>query len=468
MESNVAKAAAIGITGVGVVVGSVFYAFQARPIVPGKIVMATGNTHYHQLAETYRADLERNGVQLELRRTTEGFGTLRALVDKDSGLNAGFVKGGLVGSLQGRLATTKAKGRHAELSTLRSVGRMFYEPIWVFTREDLPIESLRDLKGKRILVGTRESGTRRLASVLLKANGVLRTDSTFIEEELKPDAAQLFDGSTDAAVLVLPPDDDKIQQLLRVDNIRLMDFSPESEAYTNRFPALTKVVLRQGAVEFNPVIPSADITLLATTVALLVRPEMDPALVSLLTQAVISHPKPGFDKNGDPVLFYKAGEFPSSNDPEFAVASDARLVYKSGELPLMLRVLAPTNQRFGVPFSVTAFASAHGAKLILLIPILAVVLPLMRIVPAMYVWFIRRRLMYWYRQLKTLEHSLDSGGAKYDHAAHQAEIERIDSHVRRIRVPLYFSDRLYDLRGHIDLVRQRLADRTALTKMAAE
>ena len=31
-------------------------------VVPGQIVMATGNGTYHALAETYRPDLERNGV----------------------------------------------------------------------------------------------------------------------------------------------------------------------------------------------------------------------------------------------------------------------------------------------------------------------------------------------------------------------------------------------------------------------
>ena len=44
-----------------------------------------------------------------------------------------------------------------------------------------------------------------------------------------------------------------------------MDFTPEAEAYVNRFPALSKVVLRQGAVEFDPLIPTDDITLLSTT-----------------------------------------------------------------------------------------------------------------------------------------------------------------------------------------------------------
>jgi len=134
----------------------------------------------------------------------------------------------------------------------------------------------------------------------------------------------------------------------------------------------------------------------------------------------------------------------------------------------MLRLIAPINYRAGVPFEYTSFISAHAAKLVLLIPLLAVILPLFKVVPALYVWMVRRRLIYWYRQLKALEKSLDSGGAKYDADALQTELERIDSHVRRIHVPLFFSHQLYDLRGHIDLVRQRLSARPAAMRMAAE
>ena len=79
---------------------------------------------------------------------------------------------------------------------------MFYEPIWVFTRGDMPITSLRDLKGKRILTGTRESGTRRIANQLLKANGIDKTNATLIDGSLPADAAPLLDGSADAAILI--------------------------------------------------------------------------------------------------------------------------------------------------------------------------------------------------------------------------------------------------------------------------
>src|SRR5262249_53362017 len=221
------------------------------------------------------------------------------------------------------------------------------------------------------------------------------------------------------------------------------------------------------AVEFDPLIPTADITLLSTSVALVVRPDMQPALVSLLAHAVVHNPKPGFDKNGDPVLFYRAGEFPSANDPEFEVASDARVIYKSGELPVVLKNVASRAHSLHVPFSYTAFISDHAATLLGAIGVLAIVLPLTRAIPTLYAWMVRRRLVYWYRHLKVLERRLDVGGPGYDGAAVKAEFERIDSHVRVMHVPAFYANQLYDLRGHINLVRQRLTRRPQPMRVGA-
>jgi hypothetical protein len=466
MGKRVAVGALAAIFLLFVAVG-VLLAFQP---VTGKIVMATGNAQYHDLAGRYVPELQTNGVVLELRDATEGFATLQALADPESRIMAGFVKGGLVGSLQGRLASPKARDwRASQIGKWLSVGRLFYEPIWVFTRGDLSTASLRDLQHKRILVGLRNGGTRRIATQLLAANGVSASNATLIEEVLNPDAEQLRNGAADAAFVIAAPDDPRVQQLLHVANIRLMNFAGEVEAYTSRYPALAKLVLREGAVEFSPLLPSADITLLATSVALVVRSDMHPALVSLLTHAVVHNPKSGFDKSGDPVLFFKAGEFPSPRDPEFEMSRDAELVYRTGELPFLLRVLAPLNARLHLPFALTAFANAHGAQAVLvLIPLTAVMLPLMRWLPALYVWSVRRRLLHWYRALTALERSLDAPEAASLLEAKRAELERIDAAVSRIRMPISFADQLYDLRGHIDLVRSRLAARPLPVVMAAQ
>src|SRR5262249_61294447 len=111
-----------------------------------------------------------------------------------------------------------------------------------------------------------------------------------------------------------------------------------------------------------------------------------------------------------------------------------------------------------LPVSLTVCDNPNGAQNILvLIPLLAIALPLIRAVPAIYVWSIRQRLIYWYRQLTALERSLEHPDAAIHVRARRAELERIDAGVRRIRIPIYFANQVYDLRGHIDLVRQRLA-----------
>ena len=47
-------------------------------------------------------------------------------------------------------------------------------------------------------------------------------------------------------------------------------------------------------------------------------------------------------------------------------------------------------------------------------------------------------------------------------AEKQAEIERIEDAVSHIRFPLTFSDQVYNLRSHIDIVRRKIAARVPL------
>jgi hypothetical protein len=51
----------------------------------------------------------------------------------------------------------------------------------------------------------------------------------------------------------------------------------------------------------------------------------------------------------------------------------------------------------------------------------------------------------------------------------KTEVERIEDAVSHIRFPLTFSDEVYNLRSHIDIVRRKIATRTNETgRMAAE
>jgi uncharacterized protein len=56
-------------------------------------------------------------------------------------MNAAVVKGDLFGSLKGRLSVAD-RNLH-DLAMVRSLGRLFYEPIWVFTREKTAARKLK-------------------------------------------------------------------------------------------------------------------------------------------------------------------------------------------------------------------------------------------------------------------------------------------------------------------------------------
>lgn len=80
-------------------------------------------------------------------------------------------------------ATGLFKGKPA-LTKLRAIAALFPESVHVVVRADGPIRSLKDLKGKRVGLGEKESGTLVDARLILDAAGLA-------EKDLKPDYSRL-------------------------------------------------------------------------------------------------------------------------------------------------------------------------------------------------------------------------------------------------------------------------------------
>lgn len=214
-----------------------------------------------------------------------------------------------------------------------------------------------------------------------------------------------------------------------------------AEAYTRRFPFLTRVVLPEGAIDLARNLPSSDVTMLAAQAALVARQDLHPALAWPLVNALKSTHSAGG-------MFQRVAQFPQGFDPEYPMSEDAERMYASG---------TPFFQRF-LPFWL---ASLIQRMIIMIVPVATILLPLFKLGPMIYEWRIRSRLLYWYAQLKTLEKRISEGvSAASGGAELTAEIERIEEAVSTIPVPLHYSDRLYELRAAIDLVRQRIIARS--------
>lgn len=409
-----------------------------KPAPPSKIVIATSSkgAPYHRLAEKYRDFLAANGVTMEIRETGGSFDNLRLLKDPASDVDIGFVQGGITNA--------------AEAPGLRSIGRMFWEPLWLFTRHDLTIERLPELVGKRILVGPAGGGTNFLAVKMLEANGVTPANSTFINMELPQYVETLQKGEADAGFLVLGPDAKTIGRLFEPRDAggaprgNIVNLA-QADAFTQRFAFLSRLDLKRGVIDFGRDVPAANTAMVTTAVALVAREELHPALASLMAQAALQIARtPDSDPTGRSQVFSRESTFPTSADPEFPMVEEARRIYTSGP---------PFLQRF-LPFWLATLADR---LFVLLLPIIGVAMPLMKLVPMMYTWRIRRRIFRWYGELRRVEVQLSRQATAEEIAELLAEVDRIKEAAHNITVPVSFASSLYDLREHIDVTRRRVA-----------
>jgi TRAP-type uncharacterized transport system substrate-binding protein len=325
---------------------------------------------------------------------------------------------------------------------LVSLGSLFYEPVWVFYREDATapsperrLDRLTDLRGRRIAIGNEGSGTRRLALQLLAGSGVSGKNATLLSIGGDEAIKTFVSGQADAIFVISAPEAENVKRMLLVPGVRLMSFV-QAEAYSRIYPALTRVVLPRGALSLERDLPRENYQLVAPTATLVAREDLHPALVSLLLGAAT-------EVHGSSGLLQKAGEFPSAREQDFPVAPAAQRYYKSGP---------PFLQRY-LPFWLAVLADR---LIILIIPLIAVAIPLMRIMPGLYAWRIRSRIFKLYGELRMLEDEVRGQHDARQHATYLERLADIEDEANRRRIPLAYAGELYDLREHINLVRLEL------------
>jgi hypothetical protein len=254
----------------------------------------------------------------------------------------------------------------------------------------------------------------------------------------------LENGEADAGFLVLGPDAKTIGRLFDAPHVKIMNLT-QTEAFTQRFPFLSRLELKRGVIDFGRDVPPADTALVSTAAALVVRDDLHPALASLMAEAVIHVARtPVIDTYGRSQVFSRDSAFPAAIDPEFPMVDEARRIYTTG--PSFL-------QRF-LPFWLATLADR---LFVLLLPILCLAMPLMKLVPMVYTWRVRQRIFYWYGELKQVEQQLNADLTPEDIKQKLAEVDRIEEFANNTTVPLGFANILYDLRQHIEVVRRRIA-----------
>lgn len=398
-----------------------------RPAPPKKIVISTGapGGAYHYFGERYRDKLAQDGIEVELRPSSGAVENLRRLKTDDS-VDVGFLQGGIA--------------NEPDSDDLATLGSMYLEPVWVFHRKaDARLDRIDQLKGRRIAVGTAGSGAQLFALQLLAANGFATDDPRLVAVGGMDAVAALARGDVEAFFVVGAPQAPVVDALLHTPGIGLLSFA-QADGYVRHFPHLVKITLPRGAIDIRGDQPPRDVQLLAATANLVVKADIHPAIVTLL----LKHAR---DIHSPPGLLQAANSFPAPQDHALPIHPMARRFYDSGP-PLLQRYL---------PFWLAVLIDR---LFVMLLPLFAVVIPLSKVIPAIYNWRMRARVYRWYGELKFLEAEIDRAGQDGHSLAaldtFLGRLDRIEERAARRKLPLAFSNELYTLREHIGLVRRRL------------
>jgi hypothetical protein len=397
------------------------------PNPPKRVVLATGpaQSAYEEFGKRYAKALATEGIEVKLLPSEGSAANLQLL--REGKVDLGFVQGG-----------TSDYSEHDQES-LSSLGSLFVEPLWLFYRETsakkvtstATLTALVQLSGLRINIGTDGSGVPALMNKLLESNRIDPATLKLSTLAQTPATVAFLGGELDAIVFASAPESLMVQMLLQTPGIKLMNFA-QSEAYSRRFAFLSPVRLPRGVVDLAGNIPPDDVRLVAPTTALITRNTTHPALLQLFAQA-------GNQIHGGAGWFRRAREYPNVENNELPIAKEAERAIKAD---------APLLQRY-LPFWV---ANLIERMWLVMGIIIAVLLPLSRIVPPLYAFRVRSRIFRWYGQLRSIEERI----ASEDNGALLGELNQLEERATGISVPLSYTDELYALRNNIHLVRKKL------------
>ena len=403
------------------VIAGFWFAYQfVAPPPPKKIVISTGSEtgSYYKIAQQYREELAKEGIELEIISSSGSGENISRLINKQADI--AFIQGGTGNNEPG----------------LYSLGSLYYEPLWIFLGKQHKVEKIADLSGLAIAIGKEGSGTRTLAKQILDLNHVENQAGKLLALSSGEAAQALIKSEIDVDIMVASSESAIVQQLLKHEQLKLLDLQ-RADAYVRLIPYLSKVSLPEGVIDLQNNVPDQAITLLAPTANLVISEDFNPAIIVLFLRAADTiHSKAS--------IFSASGTFPSSEYTAYPINEIAERFYKVGP-PFLMRYL---------PFWPAVFIDR---MIVMLVPLLALLLPLGKIMPPLYRWRIRSKIYRWYKELQQVDdivHGKDLSIAEF--VLISRDLTQIEDQVNKVKTPLSYADQVYNLLLHIELVRNKL------------
>ncbi|RME68475.1 MAG: TAXI family TRAP transporter solute-binding subunit, partial [Verrucomicrobia bacterium] len=393
------------------------------PAPPREITLATGaeGGAYERFGRLLAERLAEDGLAVNLRPTRGSVENLDLLLAENNDVAIALVQTGL----------DAREGTDA----LQALGAVFPEPVWIFHRRDMRLGSLRELRGRRVAVGTPGSGTRPVALAVLAANGLTEDAVEVLDLGGEVAAQAVIDGEADALFLVSAAAGALVDELVHDPRLTFHGLRRRA-AYEARFRQMKILSIGEGQLDLAANLPEAPRDMLAAAATLVVNDRFHPGLAPLILHAASDVLATGGS-------LARPGAFPAAGPVDFPLTREATHYYKYG-LPFLMRYV-----NFWT-------ASMFDRVIIYAIPLLIMLFPVFKVAGPLYRWQTRRRIFRWYKHLREIDQRLRTGRIRETLDEDIRNLEALQDEILSVNVPLSYTDELYELHLHVDWVIGRL------------
>lgn len=138
-----------------------------------------------------------------------------------------------------------------KVENMAFIGHIYPEVLQVVTRESTGINSIEDLKGKRIAIGPPGSGTQAATKIILEAHGIKDGDYEAYQEGFGDAKSKLQDGTIDASFGLLGLPDSGFDELqAAVKDVKLLSLNPDKLGIIEEKSGYVPYTIKAGVYEW--------------------------------------------------------------------------------------------------------------------------------------------------------------------------------------------------------------------------
>jgi TRAP-type uncharacterized transport system substrate-binding protein len=262
--------------------------------------------------------LEQQGISVAIINSEATLSIISHVNQRDSKVDIGF------------FAQEVKPGQYPNV---KSLGSVTMDPLFIFARRGLNVQSPADFVNLKLGVGPKNTGARLITDLVLDEYGITPESSTYIELSLRQMERALRDGEIDVGFFLQPTMNKIVSEIGSLGSGQLVPVN-HAPALVKKYGYLHHLVIEQGSFSFLNNLPSSNVNMLGIPATVVAKKDLHPAIVVLVSLAL----KDAFRA---PTFVSTRASFPSL-DYELDVHADAQAdqIYKQspGFVPLLYRI----------------------------------------------------------------------------------------------------------------------------------